>query len=179
MFQSDNGAEGWAMDSGEDPTATDIANAQPGTYEKLGTDYGRPQTIRFPFGLTYGTRWAEVSAAPLGLYKSTMGEGGISVPAIVKLPGQAKSLPPFTRFTHVTDNTATFLALAGVQAPSKPAAAQIDAKTGVDKNKGKVVYQGRNVYPVTGHSLVEALKVAASGPVRNTPSARKAMATPC
>lgn len=169
MFQSDNGAEGWAMDSGEDPTATDIANAQPGTYEKLGTDYGRPQTIRFPFGLTYGTRWAEVSAAPLGLYKSTMGEGGISVPAIVKLPGQAKSLPPFTRFTHVTDNTATFLALAGVQAPSKPAAAQIDAKTGVDKNKGKVVYQGRNVYPVTGHSLVEALKVAASGPVRNTP----------
>ena len=28
MFQSDNGAEGWPIDSGADPTATDTANGR-------------------------------------------------------------------------------------------------------------------------------------------------------
>jgi len=168
MFQSDNGAEGWAMDSGADPTATDTANAQPGTYEKLGTDVNLT-SFRLPLGIAYGTRWAEVSAAPLGLYKATMGEGGMSVPAVVKLPGQTKPLPPLTQFSHVTDNTATFLALAGITPPSLPAPPLIDPLTGLDKNQGKVVYNNRYVYPITGKSLLSALSAAAPGPVRNTP----------
>jgi arylsulfatase len=169
MFQSDNGAEGWAMDSGADPTATDTANAQPGVYEKLGTDNGQVTSFRLPFGIAYGTRWAEVGAAPLGLFKSTMGEGGVSVPAVVKLPGQTKPLSPLTQFTHVTDNTATFLALAGITPPSQSAPPLIDPQTGLDKNRGKVVYNNRYVYPVTGKSLLDALKVGAPGPVRSTP----------
>ncbi|MCQ4438585.1 sulfatase-like hydrolase/transferase, partial [Clostridioides difficile] len=37
MFQSDNGAEGWPIDGGADPTATDTANGQAPIYATLGT----------------------------------------------------------------------------------------------------------------------------------------------
>ena len=153
MFQSDNGAEGWPIDSGADPTATDTANAAAGVYETLGADNGLQSARR----LQYGLRWAEVSATPLALNKGTLGEGGYSVPAIVHLPGQSGSLPAFRNFTHVTDNTATFLDLAGVTPPSQPAPALIDPATGLDKNKGKVVYDNRYVYPVTGKSLIPTI----------------------
>ncbi|KAF0814787.1 Arylsulfatase [Andreprevotia sp. IGB-42] len=165
LFQSDNGAEGWPIDSAADPTATDTANAQPGKYEKLGTDAsfgGLP-------GLSYGLRWAEVSATPFSQLKGMMGEGSISTPAIAKLPGQKSNLPALRSFTHVTDNTATFLALAKVTLPSQAAPPQIDPKTGADLNRGKVVYNGRYVYPVTGKSLVDALKQGAPGLIRTTP----------
>ncbi|WP_353327552.1 arylsulfatase [Chitiniphilus shinanonensis] len=165
LFQSDNGAEGWPIDSGADPLATDTANAQPGRYELLGTDtnFGR-----YP-GLSYGLRWAEVSATPFAQVKGQMGEGSISTPAIAKLPGQKKGLPPLTVFTHVTDNTATFLALAGVTPPAEAAPPLIDPKTGKDANRGKVIYNGRYVYPVTGKSLVGALQQATPALLRTTP----------
>jgi arylsulfatase len=72
-------------------------------------------------------------------------------------------------FTHVTDNTATFLALAGVTPPATAAPAAVDPATGVDKNKGKVVYQGRNVYPVTGKSLLPLLQGTSNGLVHTEP----------
>lgn len=162
MFQSDNGAEGWPIDSGADPQATDEANAQDPIYSTLGTDNGLVNARR----LQYGLRWAEVSATPLSQLKGYLGEGGVSVPAIVHLPGQTTALPTLSAFTHVTDNTATFLALAGVTPPSTPAPALIDPATGVDKkNKGKVVYNNRYVYPVTGVSLLGVLQGTASGEV--------------
>jgi len=52
-----------------------------------------------------------------------------------------------------------------VTLPATPAPAAIDSATGIDRNKGKVVYQGRNVYPVTGKSLVPLLEGSAAGPV--------------
>jgi arylsulfatase len=157
MFQSDNGAEGWPI--GADPTAIDTANAAVGVYEKLGSDNGLQSAQR----LQYGQRWAEVSAAPLSLTKGSLGEGGFSTPAIVHLPGQVGKLAPYRNFTHVTDNTATFLDLAGITPPSQPAPALIDPATGVDKNQGKVVYDNRYVYPVTGKSLLPTLKGQNSG----------------
>jgi arylsulfatase A-like enzyme len=165
MFQSDNGAEGWPTDSGADPKATDEAYAAPGVYETLGTDNGLASARR----LQYGLRWAEVSATPLAQSKGLLGEGGVSVPAVVHLPGQVGQLPTLRAFTHVTDNTATFLALAGVEAPSTPAPALIDTTTGVDKNKGKVIYASRYVYPITGKSLLPFLNGAASGLVHTEP----------
>jgi arylsulfatase A-like enzyme len=39
----------------------------------------------------------------------------------------------------------------------------IDATTGVDKNKGKVIYNSRYVYPVTGVSLLPWLKDTQTG----------------
>ena len=165
MFQSDNGAEGWPIDSGADPTATDTANAAPGVYETLGTDSGLQSAKR----LQYGLRWAEVSAAPLALTKGTLGEGGFSTPAIVHLPGQTGQLAPFRNFTHIIDNTATFLDLAGITPPSQPAPALLDPITGVDKNQGKVVYDNRYVYPITGKSLLPTLKGQDAGLVHTEP----------
>jgi len=165
MFQSDNGAEGWPIDSGADPTATDEANAADGVFETLGTDNGKASAKR----LQYGLRWAEVSATPLSQLKGSLGEGGVTVPAIVHLPGQKGQLPALHDFTHVIDNTATFLDLGGVKLPSESAPPLLDTTTGVDKNKGKVVYNNRYVYPVTGKSLVATLKGKASGPVHTTP----------
>jgi arylsulfatase A-like enzyme len=162
MFQSDNGAEGWPVDGGADPKALDEANAQPAAYAKLGTD--QLQRIQ------YGLRWAEVSAAPFRNVKGTSNEGGVSTPLIVKLPGQQKQLPQLNHFSYVTDNTATFLALAGVTPPQRPAPAEIDPVTKRDRNAGKVVYQGRNVYPITGNSLLPLLENA-TAPVRAHPVA--------
>jgi arylsulfatase A-like enzyme len=153
MFQSDNGAEGWPIDSGADPKVTDEGNAVPAVFSTLGTDNGLVSARR----LQYGLRWAEVSATPLAQVKGSLGEGGVSVPAFVHLPGQLGSAAPFRNFTHVTDDTATFLALAGVTPPTTPSAPNIDPDSNVDKNLGKVVYKTRNVYPVTGQSLLPAL----------------------
>lgn len=164
MFQSDNGAEGWPIDPANDPLATDTANAADPVYSALGTDNGLQAAKR----LQYGLRWAEVSATPFRQTKGYMGEGGISTPGIVKLPGQTAQRPALRAFTHVTDNTATFLAVAGVTPPSTAAAPNVNASTGADLNRGKVVYNGRNVWPVTGHSLLPLLSGEATGEVRTT-----------
>ncbi|WLE62763.1 arylsulfatase [Burkholderia plantarii] len=165
MFQSDNGAEGWPIDSGADPTATDTANAQDPVYSALGTDNGLQNAQR----LQYGLRWAEVSATPLRLSKGYSAEGGVSVPAIVHLPGQSGALPTLSVFTHVTDDTATFLDVARVTPPSEPAPPLVNTLTGVDANRGKVVYGNRYVYPVTGKSLLPVLAGTANGAVHTEP----------
>ncbi|HEX8606284.1 MAG TPA: arylsulfatase [Pseudoduganella sp.] len=154
MFQSDNGAEGWPNDGGADPKLTDEANAAEPVYSSLGTDNGAQAAKR----LQYGLRWAEVSATPFRLTKGYAGEGSVATPVIVRLPGQTTRLPDLNTLTHVTDNTATFLALAGVALPTQAAPRAVDAATGVDRNAGKVVYGGRNVYPVTGKSLLPLLE---------------------
>jgi arylsulfatase A-like enzyme len=153
MFQSDNGAEGWPIDSGADPTATDTANAADPIYSTLGTDNGQQNARR----LQYGLRWAEVSATPFRLTKGYSGEGGVSTPLIVHLPGQTTQKPTLRDFTHVTDNTATFLAVAQISPPTQAAPPLINSLTGVDQNKGKVVYNNRYVYPITGQSLLPLL----------------------
>jgi arylsulfatase A-like enzyme len=163
MFQSDNGAEGWPIDSGADPTATDTANAADPTYSQLGTDNGKQNAQR----LQYGLRWAEVSATPFRLTKGYSGEGGVSTPLIVHLPGQTAQKPTLREFTHVTDNTATFLAVAQIAPPTTPAPALINTLTGVDQNKGKVVYNNRYVYPITGQSLLPLLEDQSTAPVHS------------
>ncbi|TDY21064.1 arylsulfatase [Paraburkholderia sp. BL6665CI2N2] len=163
MFQSDNGAEGWPIDSGADPTATDTANAADPVYSALGTDNGKQNAQR----LQYGLRWAEVSATPFRLTKGYSGEGGVSTPLIVHLPGQTTQKPTLRDFTHVTDNTATFLAVAQISPPTQAAPPLVNTLTGVDQNKGKVVYNNRYVYPVTGRSLLPLLNDQATSAVQN------------
>lgn len=154
VFQSDNGAEGWPIaPANTDPKSTDEANAVEPAYSALGTDNGQNNAQR----LQYGLRWAEVSAAPLRQTKGHAGEGGIGTPLIVKLPGQTKGLPAIGPFTHVTDVTASILAAARVQPPTQPAPVAIDPATGENRNKGKVVYGDRLVYPVTGVSLLDVV----------------------
>ncbi len=155
VFQSDNGAEGWPIAAAStDPKATDEANAVEPAYSKLGTDNGAQAAQR----LQYGLRWAEVSATPWRQTKGFQGEGGISTPLIVRLPGKDKDRSLINQFTHVTDITATILDAARAKLPTQPAPAQIDAATGVDQNRGKVVYGSRYVYPVSGKSLLPLLR---------------------
>jgi arylsulfatase A-like enzyme len=153
IFHSDNGPEGIANGKGADPKALDEANAAAGVYETLGKDNGQQKVDPF---IMYGLRWAEVSATPFAQVKSYLGEGSTSVPAIVHLPGQTQPTPPLSVFTHVIDEAATFLALAGVDPPSQPAAVKYDAGTGPTERM--VVYKGRNVFPLTGVSLLPVLK---------------------
>lgn len=65
----------------------------------------------------YGVRWAEVSAAPLRLFKGTTAEGGISVPAIVRLPAGLSRQGLERSVARVDDLAPTFLALAGLPDP--------------------------------------------------------------
>jgi arylsulfatase len=171
LFHSDNGAEGWPINGGNDQTAIDTANAA--NLSALGTDNGQTSAPN----IKYGLRWAEVSATPLAQTKGSLGEGGVSVPAIAHLPGQTGQGQTVNVFTHVTDDTATFLALAGATPPSQPATpATLDAGTAADggsaydpqfgpATQGLVVYKGNSVYPVTGQSLLPLLQGASTAPV--------------
>lgn len=165
MFQSDNGAEGWPIDSGADPTATDTANAADPVYAALGSDNGKQNAQR----LQYGLRWAEVSATPFRLTKGYATEGGVSTPLIVHLPGQTTQLPTLRPFTHVTDNTATFLAVAQIAPPTQPAPPLLNSLNGADQNEGKVVYNNRYVYPISGQSLLPLLNGQGASVVHNAP----------
>jgi arylsulfatase len=168
VFQSDNGAEGWPIASAStDPKATDEANAADAVYATLGTDNGLTSAKR----LQYGIRWAEVSATPFRQTKGHFGEGGVGTPLIVRMPNQAKAAANFTSFTHIVDLTATFLDAGQAKLPTEAAPPNINAITGVDQNKGKVVYDSRYVYPVTGQSLLQVLLGNSSASVRKAPFA--------
>ena len=165
VFQSDNGPEASYYEfSGNYDQSYDAKNADPAVYPTLGTTAYKGSS-----NLDYGQRWAEVSATPFRLWKSFPAEGGHSVPTIVKLPGAApaQQATQLNAFTHVVDLAPTFLDIAGIAAPSTPAAALYDSK-GVNRNAGKVVYDGRNVYPITGLSLLPTLQGKASAPARTT-----------
>jgi arylsulfatase len=166
VFQSDNGAEGWPIAAATaDPRATDEANAADAVYATLGTDNGLQAAKR----LQYGLRWAEVSATPFRQTKGHFGEGGFGTPLIVHLPGQTRAVAQYEHFTHITDLTATFLDVAEATLPTTPAPALVNATTGVDQNKGKVIYDNRYVYPVTGKSLLQVLLGNQHGTVRSDP----------
>ena len=95
-------------------------------------------------------------------------EGGTSVPAIVRLPGQTKQLPILRDFIHIRDTAPTLLEAAGIEPPTTPAPPAID-DNGIDRNWGKVVYDGRNVYPITGLSFLPVLEGRQRGPVHTEP----------
>lgn len=84
--------------------------------------------------IDYGLRWAEVSAAPFHLFKGTTAEGGISVPAMFKLPATMARQGVERGVARVDDLAPTFLALAGVAMP-----------TDADK------------HPITGQSILPML----------------------
>jgi arylsulfatase A-like enzyme len=155
MFESDNGPAERIPPMIKSYGDEEIAQA--GLLDAMGRDDGRAVTDPF---IEYGRRWAEVSATPFAQMKSFQGEGGISVPAIVHLPGQTQRLPNLTRFTHVLDVAPTLLAVAGVQPPTTPAPPRIEPVTHKDANAGKVLYHGSPRYPMTGTSLLPALAQA-------------------
>lgn len=128
FFQSDNGAEGATTYR---PTVlTNVDNSL--------ANIGRPRS-----NVATGRRWAEVSATPFKLSKDHQTEGGISVPAIVHMPGhkhnKRKRNKHFEHFSRITDLAPTFLELAGVADPGS-------------------TYNGQPVFPMSGASMVKALE---------------------
>lgn len=104
-------------------------------YENLGRRYSN---------VAYGLRWGEVSAAPFRPWKAYTAEGGVLVPAIARLPKQRSARRPFAGFTHVSDLSPTFLELARARNPGTS-------------------YRGRDVYPITGTSILPRLEGRAWG----------------
>jgi arylsulfatase len=156
VFHSDNGAEGWPLSATTE--ALNLTN-----FDKLGRDFpGSVQNVQ------YGLRWAEVGATPHKLSKGFTSEGGTRVPTIVHLPGQTGPLPPLRDFAHITDAAPTLLALAGVAPPTTPAPPLYDLN-GIDQNQGKVVYNSRYVYPISGLSLLAELEGRSAGPLHTQP----------
>jgi arylsulfatase len=99
------------------------------SYANLGKRYSN---------VAYGLRWGEVSAAPYRPWKAHTTEGGVIVPAIARLPKQKLARAPFAEFTHVTDLAPTFIELASATNPGSQ-------------------YKGREVYPITGKSILPRL----------------------
>ena len=88
--------------------------------------------------ITIGMAWALASNTPLRYFKGFHSEGGIRVPCIATGPGMAGKGEISAAFTHVMDIAPTFLEVAGIP------------DSGAD-------YKGRQVYPLTGKSMVPIL----------------------
>lgn len=128
VFLSDNGADG--MGYGFIPYIDSDLNTD--INDSLA-NYGRPGSFIFR-----STRWAEVGTAPFRLFKSFPAEGGISVPAIVKMP-DGHSMAPTDAYAELQDITPTVLALAGVPPPGDS-------------------YDGHAIAPIEGVSLLPVLE---------------------
>lgn len=128
VFVSDNGADG--MGYGFIPYVDSTANLD---IDNSLANYGRPGSFLFR-----STRWAEAGTAPLRLFKGFTAEGGISVPAIVRLPRQGAGQTPSPALASLLDVEPTILAAAGVAVPGAQ-------------------YQGRTVAPPEGQSLLPVL----------------------
>ncbi len=85
-----------------------------------------------------GPGWAYAAATPLRLVKGYVAQGGIQVPAIVKLPGNvANAGGRLDQLTHVMDLMPTFLSVAGADYPD--------------------AYNGESIVPVQGESIMPLL----------------------
>ena len=128
VFLSDNGASG--EDVGEllqNPSWIDS------NFNNEFANFGRPGSF-----IWTGPGWAQASSTPGRLFKGFATEGGIRVPAFVlapvnSAPGQIIDIP-----LSVTDIAPTLLDLAGVKHPGND-------------------YKGKQVWPITGDSIVPLL----------------------
>jgi arylsulfatase len=85
-----------------------------GSFDNSLENRGRPGS-----STDIGPGWAFAGATPLRLFKGYVAQGGIQVPAIIKLPGAENSESRrIATFAHVTDLMPTFLEIAGIGYPS-------------------------------------------------------------
>ncbi len=86
-----------------------------------------------------GAGWAFAAATPLRLFKGYVAQGGIQVPAVIKLPGHmANAGSRSNHLTHVMDLMPTFLSVAGGNYPED--------------------YHGEAIVPLQGKSLLPLLR---------------------
>lgn len=132
MFMSDNGAEGAAYEAYplvKGPLLEHIRKYYNNDLDNIGAGDSF---------VWYGPRWAQAATAPSRLYKLYTTEGGVRVPCIARYPGCALGIKH--DFATVMDIAPTLLDLAGIKHPAPE-------------------YQGREVAPMRGTSMVSWLKV--------------------
>lgn len=96
-----------------------------------------------------GPGWAYAAATPLRLFKGYVTQGGIQVPAIIKLPEtMTGAAGRIGEFAHVKDLMPTFLSVADAEYP--------------------VTYNGTPIVPLQGESLIPML----TGEVPEEPQSR-------
>ncbi len=128
FFMSDNGAEGHDLQRTWPFLQDWIAECCDNSYANMG---------RGNSYLDYGPNWARAGVGPFRLYKGYATEGGIRVPAIVRMPGQASMEKVHRTMVTVKDVMPTVLELAGVTHPAETGGA----------------YKGRTVFPMQGRSM--------------------------
>jgi arylsulfatase len=128
VFLSDNGPEGADRSKlrGNDVWI-------PKTFDNSYNNMGRVNSYIYP-----GVAWAQVSAAPLRLYKSFVSEGGIRVPAFVSYRGVKQKGSIHSGFLSVMDIAPTLVELAGAEPPSTH-------------------YNGLKIHPFKGTSMLAFL----------------------
>jgi arylsulfatase len=108
-------------------------------YQELSEDNRFANLGRRGSWIYYTVEWAQASNAPFGMWKAKPREGGISVPAIVRLPGQKEAAPRSDAVVTIRDLVPTFLDVAGVAQPGD-------------------TYRGRAVQPIQGKSMLPFLQ---------------------
>ncbi|GGO79351.1 arylsulfatase [Marinobacterium nitratireducens] len=130
LFISDNGPEGHDLDEtwpGDQFPA--IRKVIDETHDFSYEQMGRVGSYTF-----YGPNWAQVSSPAFRLHKGFPTEGGTRVPAMLRMPGDARKGEIVDDLVTVRDVTPTLLELAGVEHPGS-------------------LYKDREVEPMTGLSF--------------------------
>ncbi|NML26332.1 arylsulfatase [Zoogloea dura] len=133
FFMSDNGADGNSV--------YDVGRTREWIHKDM--DNSTANIGKRGSFIEYGPGWAQVGSTPFKLYKSFMYEGGISVPAIAWGPGIGGGTIK-REFAHVMDVAPTIYQIAGVNHPGTQ-------------------YQGREVLPLRGKSMLPYLQGKAPG----------------
>ncbi len=128
VFMSDNGAEG-----NDRMRLLDNETWVPANHDLSYANMGRLDSYVFP-----GPGWAQVSSAPLRLFKAYVTDGGLRVPVIINYEGNPNPGSFSTAVATIQDLAPTFLELAQTEHPGP-------------------IYAGRTVRPMTGRSLLPLL----------------------
>jgi len=109
VFFSDNGANGFEMDSYPETDKAWMEKNSDNRFSNWGKRGSR---------IAQGPGWAQASSTPFYLYKNFLSEGGIRSPLIISGPGVAYQGEAVNSVAHVMDLAPTFLELAGVTYPA-------------------------------------------------------------
>ena len=136
LFFSDNGANGATKASYPGQTSEFLS-----TFDNSLSNRGLPNSY-----IETGPAWAQASMSPGRMFKAFPAEGGIRSPLLVKLPGKMSNAGQMNHsFFHVRDVMPTLLDFANIEQPGKK-------------------FAGREVKPITGHSVLSLLEGKVSKP---------------
>ncbi|GLK90165.1 arylsulfatase [Pseudomonas turukhanskensis] len=133
IFLSDNGAEGAALE------ALPIVGKRAQRFIGKHYDNSLENVGRANSYVWYGPRWAQAATAPSRQFKLFTSQGGIRVPAFITWQGLQRQGGISHEFSTVMDIVPTLLELAGATHPGTR-------------------YQGRDVLPIRGRSLLQYLQ---------------------